>query len=123
VQMPEVHCDAEMHRLPFATAPHVEPTHGWPTQSALVVHVVAHEVLFVWHLNGLQGTDLVALHALTPSHANPVTTTFVVLSQEPAPQLVPFDQIWHWPFPSHLPSVLQVEAALVTQATCGAGAT
>jgi hypothetical protein len=102
-----------VHADPFATVPHEPLTHGSPTQSVLVEHVLAQVVPPEAHLNGAQVT-VVDLQTPAPSHVDPLTASLVAVEHEPLPQLVSFGQSAHWPLPSHLPSCPHVDASAST---------
>jgi hypothetical protein len=89
--LPEVHCPAPVHLLPFVTLPHEPATQGCPWQSASAMQDEAQPVPSALHLNGVHATAGAGLQAPSPSHIEPVTALCVVALQAPPPQLSPLE--------------------------------
>jgi hypothetical protein len=67
------------------------------------------------HRYGLQGLVVAALQLPTPSQVRGVVKVEAPVGQLPATHWVPIEYRWQLPLPSHVPSVPQVDAAVVVQ--------
>ena len=110
-----VHWAFDVQGEPLDTVPHDPFTHGLPTQSLLVEHVVAQASPLGAQLKGAHDTAVLATQCPCPSQAEPATAALVPASHDPPPQAVPLAQSSQLPAPSHLPSSPHVPASLVAQ--------
>jgi hypothetical protein len=120
VQKPEAQSSFLAQLMPGILSPQLPFMHCTPTaQSVFAAHESKQSCFVASQENGAHTLGSAGAHAPAPSQVwMPVTAE---TSQVPALQTVPMTNLRHAPWPSHVPSVPQVERSAVGQVDAARG--